>query len=351
MKKNLDPDEMPKWLSSLWETNINDLVKAGINDDDCAILKLSDDLDLVITTDFLNSSPIGIELGISEPFNIGRLIVGSNISDLCGTGAEPIAFLLGLMLKKGSSVDKYKEIVLGVKHELDNLNIPLVGGDSKLGKENSFYGIALGISSAQRKLYTKNGAKPGDIIWVSGACGSVGAAVYGLSNKLMNIEWDNWAKSRINEPVLPIVKSKFVAEAKIGNGGTDVSDGLGSDLKSISDASNVGIVINCDSIPIEDEVKLLAEKMNIPAWFFSFSIGGDFQFVVTTESCCQEQMVDMGFYNIGYTTNADNSYIVHNGKRRIMPILGHRDLRKVSFGDEVNSLLKDLNNNLKEDDK
>ena len=348
MNKILDPDEMRKWLSSLWKHKAFNWLYAGINDDDCAIIEITKKQKIVITTDFLNNSPIGLELGISNYFDIGRLIVGSNISDLCGTGAIPKAFLLGLMFKKGSYENNYKEIIRGVNFELDKIKIPLIGGDSKLGKENSFYGIAIGTSNNKQKLFTKREAKPKDNLWVSGTLGNVSAAVYGLSTKIMHKEWETWAITKINEPFLPIEKSMKIANYMVGNGGTDISDGLGSDLRDMVQLSNVGVIIEPDLIPIDKHVQEISDKMKIPAWHFAFVIGGDFQFLVTSNSSNDELMNKIGMVRIGRIIEEPEYLIKVNNLYKPLPNKGHRDINKPSFFLEVKSILEDINNNLKD---
>jgi thiamin-phosphate kinase len=340
--KELDPDEMPPWLSSLWKGSLAGWIHAGIDDDDCAIIDISNEDKFIITTDFLNNSPIGLELGISTFFDIGRLIVGSNISDLCGTGATPKAFLLGLMFKKGTNENDYKEVIKGAKFELDKINIPLIGGDSKLGKVNTFYGIAIGVSSNSQKLFTKSEAKAGDNLGVSGNIGNVSAAIYGLTKKNMDKEWEAWAKKSINEPLLPIEKSRNIANHKIGNGGTDISDGLGADIQNMVKSSNVGVIVDSDLIPLDEHTIALAKEIEIPAWFFSFIIGGDFQFIVTSNSTNDDLMIKFGMVKIGEITTETSCLVKIAGKTKPMPYVGHRDINKPSFSNEVNSLLDNL---------
>lgn len=344
--KELDPDEMPQWLSTLWRSSLANWIDAGINDDDCAIIDISNEEKFIITTDFLNSSPIGLELGISTFFDIGRLIVGSNISDLCGTGAIPKVFLLGLMFKKGTIEEDYKAVIKGVKYELDKIGIPLIGGDSKLGKENTFYGIAIGVSNNSQKLFTKCEAKTGDNLWVSGKIGNVSAAVYGLTKKNMDDDWEKWAKKSINEPVLPIEKSRSIAIHKLGNGGTDISDGLGADIHNLVSHSNVGVIVHTDQIPLDDRTIELANKINVPAWFFPYIIGGDFQFVVTSNPKNDDLMIKIGMVKIGEITTEPDSLIEIEGKTKPMPKIGHRDIHKPSFSKEVITLLDILKRNL-----
>src|SRR5438045_1458543 len=93
------PDEMPNWIASFWNHRHYKNVLAGINDDDCAIIKIEKE-ELVISVDYLNANPIAIEFKLGNYQDLGKLLIAANLSDLCGTGAKPIAFLTCVMLKK-----------------------------------------------------------------------------------------------------------------------------------------------------------------------------------------------------------------------------------------------------------
>src|ERR1035438_1175277 len=134
MCKLLDPDEMPPWIAGLWPHGRRPTkVLAGVNDDDCAVVKW-DGRYLIATTDFLNANPIALELGVGSMWDLGRLVVASNLSDLCGSGALPVALLIGVTLPHGTTVTEFKSFMRGVKFETDRHGVPVVGGDSKLGK-------------------------------------------------------------------------------------------------------------------------------------------------------------------------------------------------------------------------
>ena len=165
--KHINPDIFHFWINScLGEDYYSNYrhVEAGVNQDDCAIIRLDKEKKIVITTDFLNANPIALELSVGGYYSLGRITVASNISDLCGTGAKPIGFLLGIASGKETNPDIIKDFVNGVKYELDKIKVPLIGGDTKLGNANSFYGVAIGYADNSRKLFPKNSAEENDIL-------------------------------------------------------------------------------------------------------------------------------------------------------------------------------------------
>ena len=333
--KKLDPDGIHNWIGNLVNPQKNKFIFCGVDDDDCAIINLGK-IKIVITTDFLNSNPIVKELGISSNWNLGRLLVAANLSDLCGTGAKPIAMLTSLMFKKGTLEKEFKEFIKGIKFELDKYKIPLIGGDTKLGVTDTFCGIAVGIGSEKCRLFPKNNAKPGDEIWLSGEVGSVSAAVLGLTSGEMSSSWEKWAKNVLLEPKLPLKKSLRVSNLNIGNGGTDISDGLGKNIYDLCESSNVGAVIFADQIPVNSRCSQLSSKIEIPLWSFAFNIGGDFQFIVTGLKRHKNKFKQLGFYQIGEITKSNKKILVTSATKKIpLPKTGHTDLNIKSFSNEV----------------
>jgi len=129
LKKPLIPEAQFDWLAKAWIGQLPAYVLSGISDDDCAILRIGRQK-LVVTTDFLNASPIALEHGLGNYEDLGYLLVGANLADLAGTGAKPIGFLAGITLPKDSSEGQFRMLMKGVKRGLLDYGIPLVGGDT-----------------------------------------------------------------------------------------------------------------------------------------------------------------------------------------------------------------------------
>lgn len=344
MTEGLDPDEAPTWISDILSYGHIKNVVAGPDEDDCGIIEFNGHV-LVLTTDYLNANPIALELGIGDYYDLGRLVVDSNLSDLCGTGARPMALLLAITLNKSSS-DKslLRDLVRGAKAEADKYGVPIIGGDTKLGDSDALLCAALGSSPDRSNLFLKKCAEPGDIIWASGQMGSVCAALIGLTNGLGDEEWREWAKKAVINPELPMDKSKLIHDSSIGKGGIDISDGLGDDIKELCRTSGVGANIYVDKVPISENSKTLSNNIDYPFWTFPFVMGGDMQFIVTTENDENSVRVShkIGLYEIGKVIQDENVYLKQGEKKWEMPSTGHRDARGVSFSDEVVMLIEEL---------
>jgi thiamine-monophosphate kinase len=339
--RTFNPDEMPKLISKFWNIKKYKNVLTGINEDDCAVIKIGSE-QLVVSTDYLNANPIALEFGIGTFKDLGRLLVAANLSDLCGSGAKPIGFLASVMFRKKEASEKnFLLLMAGIKLELSKYKIPLLGGDTKLGNSNSFCGTALGIKEKGTKLFLKNGAKPGDNIWVSGNIGSVAAAIDILQENEVRGSLINWAKNKIIVPNIPLKKSRLIAKSKAANSGTDLSDGLGSDLATLCTASNVGAIIDVANIPLENQVVEIANQKKVDAWKYAFTIGGDFQFIITANK--NKDFRRCGLKKIGQIYKERKLQIAVKNEIYELSPMGHTDYNIRNFKNEVSKLIATIN--------
>ena len=113
-------------------------------------------------------------------------------------------------------------------------------------------------------------------------------------------------------------------------------------MLSLCRASSVGATVFADKIPVAPEVQALATRMGIPAYRFAFPIGGDFQFLVTAPPSHSSHMRTLGFASIGRIIEGPTvSLVTSAGDILTLPGEGHRDIRGLSFLDEVKHLLRE----------
>lgn len=339
MPKNapsLDPDAMPEWLARLFgQDSRRQTILAGVNDDDCAVVAVDRKL-IVLTSDFLNSSPISIELGIGNNKTLGRLLVAQVLSDLCGTGASPRYMLTNITLERGTPKKQFMSLMRGIREEASKNGVAVIGGDTKLGRSRAICGTGIGTARSKRNLFLMNGARAGDLIWTSGFLGSTSAAVLGLRELTLDRKDTTWAKKALTQPQLPMKKSAAVSRLGIGRGGTDISDGLGEDLRRLCIASGVGAEIDVASIPVSREAAKQAHQRGLPPWSLTFATGGEFQFIVTTSKRAKSKMKELGFTLIGKNTKSRAVTMrLPDGSIRPLPRTGHRDVRNLPFYEEI----------------
>jgi thiamine-monophosphate kinase len=211
-------------------------VKLGIGDD-AAVLEVPAGWHLVAATDTLNA---GVHFPVdTSPFDIGYKCLAVNLSDMAAMGAIPRWALLSLSLP-GAEPEWVHRFSQGFMSLAQSYDVTLVGGDTTSGPM-SISLTALGIIEAGMQL-TRGGAKPGDLVVVSGTTG--GAAHV--------LDMLRAGKHDIDRQVLDRPQPRVsLGRALTGhaNACIDISDGLLADLGHVLEASACGARLDIDNLP------------------------------------------------------------------------------------------------------
>ena len=206
-------------------------VLAGVGDD-CAVLKYRRDEYLLWTTDLLFAGVHFTE--DASPYKIGWKALAVSISDIAAMAGTPKYGLVFVGLPPKTPVSYSKEIYRGITELAGKYRIKIVGGDT-----NAFDKLVIGttvLGVVEKKYLTlRSGAKPGDLICVSGPLGK------GEKTHLSFLPKVQQARR---------IKRLFSATAMI-----DVSDGLLSDFTQIAEKSRVGGKIFLSQIPCVPGIK------------------------------------------------------------------------------------------------
>lgn len=331
-----DPDSLVSLLSTLpVNSEFAQQIIKGIMLDDCCI---STEIrgHIVATTDYLNYSPICVELGLGDETTLGRLAVAASVSDLIGTGAIPMFLLAAIALPRTETAYTYLKIMQGVASECVNCGIALAGGDSKISNARSLLTTAVGHVASPELAFTMDGARPGDSIWVSGQLGSCAAAVLAHTKGITNSQLLSWAEQVLCVPALPVARSKKLASKGIVNGGTDISDGVVADLRRVAEASEVSVVLDIRSLPIAQEALEIANALSLNPKALAFPCGGEYQFLVTCPSDKDEHLRELEFTRIGEIREG-RGIEMRNGDRKLVANseMGHRDFRRRDFAGRI----------------
>lgn len=217
-------------------------VVLGIGDD-CALLQPAPGQQLAISTDMLVEGRHF--LPSVDPAALGHKALAVNLSDLAAMGARPLAFTLALALPPERARDEAWLAALagGLFALADAHGCPLVGGDTTAGPLNLCLTVFGEVPAGQ--ALRRDGARPGDELWVSGSLGDARLALGALRG-----EWAlppavlAAARQQLERPT-PRVALGLVLRG-IASSAIDVSDGLAGDLGHILKASGTGAVIDTE---------------------------------------------------------------------------------------------------------
>jgi thiamine-monophosphate kinase len=219
-----------------------DDVLLGIGDD-AACLRVAAGMNLLVSTDTLVANVHFLPEW--SPYDIAYRSVMVNVSDLAAMGAQPCWATLAITLPE-MNAKWLAAFASGLKDALQQFNLSLVGGDTTHGPLS----ITLTVfgQAPQGQELRRSGAKPGDIIFVSGVLGAAALAVKLLNDKKINAEDKAELMQRLMHPKPRIDLIDYLplrASAAI-----DISDGLSADLNHICVASGVGASLNARAIPL-----------------------------------------------------------------------------------------------------
>ena len=248
------------------------LLSAELEDagDDAAVVD-----DLVITTDMLHERtdfPAG-----TTRYTAGWRAVGASLSDVAAMGAEATAAVAAYAAPAFDD-GELLAFVRGARDVCECVGGSYVGGDLDEHQEFTVASTAIGHTDAP---VFRSGARPGDVVCVTGTLGRSAAAL-----ELFERAGDGSARDR--EDALERANALFRFEPRVAAGRTlagsatammDSSDGLARSLHQLAEASDCGFAIDADRVPIADA---LADVVDADAVLdLATTFGEDFELVVT----------------------------------------------------------------------
>ncbi len=205
--------------------------------DDCAILRPTPGAELVVTTDMLMDGRHFV-LEEHRGIAVGRKAMGVNLSDIAAMGARPIAAVVAVALPKSGdrAIEIARALHEGLAATAQEYGVAIVGGDTNAWDGPLVVCVTLLGESVGRGVVRRSGAKPGDVIFVTGPLGG------SLLGRHLT------PRPRIAEAIA--LNAAVPLHALI-----DISDGLAADLGHILEESgNLGAILEESAVPIHLDV-------------------------------------------------------------------------------------------------
>ena len=288
--------------------------------DDCAAFPFEDKYFLVSTDMITEETHISKKM---TPWQIGWFVVAINLSDIAAKGGKPLGLVLSLGLPKNTQEIYLKELIEGADFCATKYGTSIVGGDTKENQNVTICGTAFGIVKKD-EFMSRKGAKPGDVVAVTGTLGKAGVGYYTLKN---NIENKKIIKG-LFEPMPRIKEGIILSSLKVINSCIDISDGLSSSLYQLKNLSNVGFKIEKEKIPLTQDLFKLENQKNLDIYKYGLHFGGDYELLLTVPSDKFEKVkrsienIGSSLTSIGKVTNNKNVYLVDKTSKKILPDRG-----------------------------
>jgi thiamine-monophosphate kinase len=279
--------------------------------DDVSAVEIGNRKLAVLKTDMLvgkTDVPSGMSL-----LQAARKAVVMNISDLAAKGVKPIALLAAVGLPRDFNKKDIEQIGKGLNTGAREYDAYVLGGDTSEASELVISCAVFGITEKKR-IMLRSGAKPSDIVAVTGLFGKTAA---GLKILLQNLSLPPKLKKRLVDSVLmPHARlNEGLALAQTGavTASIDSSDGLAWSLHEISRASGVGFEIS--SLPLAEEAVEFAKMHQLDPVELGLYGGEEYELVVTVKPRLWKKVSEsVSLIKIGRVTK-EKAVVLKSGKK------------------------------------
>lgn len=258
--------------------------------DDAAVISASDK-ETVITTDLLVEG-VHFDLSYMPLKHLGYKAVMVNLSDVYAMNANAEQITVSIAVSNRFPLEAIEELYAGIQLACDTYKVDLVGGDTTSSTKGILISVtAIGAANKEDIVY-RDGAKPTDLIVVSG---DLGGAYLGL--QVLEREKQVFQVNPQNQPDLDkytyIIERQLKPEARKDipklleelevkpTSMIDISDGLSSEIMHICTQSKTGCKIYEDKLPLDPQVISTSEEFDMDSTMIALSGGEDYELLFT----------------------------------------------------------------------
>jgi thiamine-monophosphate kinase len=284
--------------------------------DDCAVVQLSAELDLVIGTDFVRGTGFYLFIeGVLSHEDVGWYLVGANLSDIAAMGADPAGVVVATRYSKEMTDDQWRALLRGICEACKYHSVPLLGGDSGAYSADVLSAAAIGTVPHGRALL-RSGGVAGDRLYITGTVGAAGAAVaYFYRGRHQGVRLSQEVEERLRDSwrrVMPAIRQgQWLVKNAASRCALDTSDGLKAALSEIAARSGVDVVVLPAALPVDPAAQAIADAMSLSVLDVALSDSVDFRLLFSVPDATGP-IVEAGFqengwelYDIGYLREAD----------------------------------------------
>jgi len=280
---------------------------AGIGDD-AAVLELPEGEVMLATVDMLVED-VHFRQSYMSAEEIGATALAVNISDIAAMGGTPRYALVSLAASPHTNVDLIRGLITGLVSVGKRFGVSLAGGNVTSTKGPLTIDVVM-IGSAKRdEVVLRSGARPGDVIAVTGRLGA--RAAFRMSREA---ELESAPTFRVPVPRVEI--GRGLAARHLAHAMIDLSDGLAGDIKHVCQASGVGAVLYETALPTADEARRMASALGTSAAELALGGGEDYELLICLDSgdleAARSIAVEVGLTVVGLILDASSGVLLED---------------------------------------
>jgi len=296
--------------------------------DDAAVLEF-DEKQTLVTTDLLVEN-VHFDLSYMPLKHLGYKAVMVNLSDVYAMNGKATQITVSIAVSNRFPLEAIEELYAGIHLACATYKIDLVGGDTTSSTKGLLISItAIGEVDKNDVVY-RNGAKPNDLLVVTG---DLGAAYLGLqvlerekqvfqANPKAQPDLENYTylverqlKPEARKDISKLLKDLEVKPTAM----IDISDGLSSEIIHICTQSEVGCNLFEDKIPLDPQVISTCEEFNMDSTTVALSGGEDYELLFTVDTGDYTKIkANPNFTVIGHMTEQNEGmHLITRGNQKV----------------------------------
>ncbi len=275
----------------------------------------------VISTDLLVEG-IHFDLMYTPLRHLGYKSIIANLSDIYAMNATPTQVTVSIAFSNRFSVEALDELYEGIYAACEKYNVDLVGGDTSTSQKGLIISVTAIGEVTPNEWVTRSGAQKGDLVCVSGDLGGafLGLTLLEREKKIYlenpgvqpDLENETYIVGRMLKPEARKDIIEWLAENNImPTSMMDISDGLSSEILHICKQSNCGAVLYEEKIPVHEDARMFAYKLELDPTACALSGGEDYELLFTIKQSDYDKIVlSEQISVIGYITEPEKKAIL-----------------------------------------
>lgn len=299
--------------------------------DDAAVLDFKSKK-IVVTTDLLVEQ-VHFDLSYMPLKHLGYKAIMVNLSDVYAMNANATQVTVSIAVSNRFPLEALEELYAGMELASEIYGVDIVGGDTTSSTTGLIISVtAIGDVDVKDITY-RNGAKPNDLLVVSG---DLGAAYMGL--QVLEREKEVFKVNPNNQPDLDlytyIIERQLKPEARKDivkllkdlkvkpTSMIDISDGLSSEIIHLCKQSDVGVELYENKIPLDPQVISTCEEFNIDSTTIALNGGEDYELLMTiSQEDFPKIKANPNLTVIGYITDKNKGMNLVTRAETLIPLI------------------------------
>jgi thiamine-monophosphate kinase len=270
----------------------------------------------VVSTDMLVEG-IHFDLMYTPLKHLGYKSIVVNLSDIYAMNATPTHVTVSIAFSNRFSVEALDELYEGIYAACEKYGVDLIGGDTSSSQKGLIISVTAMGEVTPNQFVTRSGAQKGDLICVSGYLGGafLGLTLLEREKKIFlenpgvqpDLENEAYIVGRLLKPeARKDIVEWLAAQGIQPTSMMDISDGLSSEVLHICKQSNCGAVLYEDKLPVHNDARQFAYKLQLDPTACALSGGEDYELLFTIAQADYEKIVlNEEISVIGYITEPE----------------------------------------------